>query len=254
MNKNFSLNKKVALITGSSSGIGAEIAKEFSKAGAKVYLIARNEKKLKALTIKLNKKYNTNNKFIVCNINNYEEFKRKILKIKNIDIYVNNAGMNIPKHFFNIKISELDEIINLNMKSMFVTTQIIVRKMIKMKNYKKKNLNIINISSTLGHVGSLNRTAYSMTKFGVEGFTKSLAVDLANYNIRVNAIAPTAILTPMLKKYLTKDFRKKTISNILMKRIGSVDDVASTEVFLASNAAKFITGTSILVDVGWKAK
>ena len=106
MNKIFSLNKKVALITGGSMGIGAEIAKEFCKAGAKVILIARNEKKLKKLNIQLNKKYNNKSSFIVCDINNYDEFNRKISKIKNIDIYVNNAGMNIPKHFFNIKIDE----------------------------------------------------------------------------------------------------------------------------------------------------
>ena len=93
-----------------------------------------------------------------------------------------------------------------------------------------------------------------MTKFGIEGFTKSLAIDLAKYKIRVNAIAPTAIMTPMLKKYYNKDFEKKTLPNILLNRIGEVNDVASTAVYLASKAAQFITGTSILVDGGWTAK
>ena len=93
-----------------------------------------------------------------------------------------------------------------------------------------------------------------MTKFGVEGFTKSLAIDLSKYKIRVNSIAPTAIMTPMLKKYYNEDFKKKTLPNILLNRIGKTDDVASTAVYLASNGAKFITGTSILVDGGWTAK
>jgi len=251
---NFSLKNKTVLITGGSSGIGAEIAKECSLAGARVIIIARNEKKLISTSKKINKISKFKSKYYVCDLNNLENFKKIVSSIPKIDTYINNAGINIPKHFLKVKIDEFDKIINLNLRSVFLTTQIVVRKMIT--NYKQQNSNksIINISSTLGHVGSYDRTAYTMSKFGIEGFTKSLAIDLAKYKIRVNSIAPTAIMTPMLKKYFNNNFKKKTLPNILLNRIGNVDDVASSAVFLASNAAKFITGTSILVDGGWTAK
>ena len=254
MKNQFSLENKTALITGSGKGIGAAIAKEIAYAGAKVYLLARTEKDLKKNCLGINKKARIQSEYIVCDINNIKEFEKKISSIKRINTYINNAGINIPKHFLKVNLNVLDVMVNLNLRSLFLTTQVIVKKMIKYKNISRSNSSIINISSALGHVGSHNRTVYCMTKFGVEGFTKALAIDLAKYKIRVNAIAPTAIMTPMLKKYYSKDFEKKTIPNILLNRIGRVDDVASTAVFLASNAAKFITGTSLLVDGGWTAK
>tara|TARA_Y100000590_G_C15696539_1_gene1005336 strand:- start:1069 stop:1833 length:765 start_codon:yes stop_codon:yes gene_type:complete len=254
MNNVFSLKNKVAVVTGGSKGIGAAIANSFAIAGAKVHIIARNEKDLKKTCNKINKKSHLKVNYIVCDINNINEFNKKISALKKIEIFVNNAGINIPKHFLKVQSKDLDYMISLNLRSLFLVTQIIVKKMIKQKNIKTNNSNIINISSTLGHVGSYDRTVYCMTKFGIEGFTKSLAIDLAKYKIRVNAIAPTAIMTPMLKKYYNKDFEKKTLPNILLNRIGEVNDVASTAVYLASKAAQFITGTSILVDGGWTAK
>tara|TARA_Y100001960_G_scaffold292821_1_gene335317 strand:+ start:225 stop:989 length:765 start_codon:yes stop_codon:yes gene_type:complete len=254
MKNYFSLNNKVALITGGSKGIGEGIAKAFTEVGAKVIIIARDEKYLKKTCVQINRKFKDKCKYIVCDINNIEDFKKEIKKINKIDIYVNNAGTNIPEHFLKVKTKDLDYMINLNLRSLFLSTQIIVKKMIKQKKTNTSNFNIINISSTLGHVGSYHRTVYCMTKFGVEGFTKSLAIDLSKYKIRVNSIAPTAIMTPMLKKYYNEDFKKKTLPNILLNRIGKTDDVASTAVYLASNGAKFITGTSILVDGGWTAK
>ena len=254
MKNNFSLDNKIALVTGASKGIGAGISESFADAGAKVYLIARSKKNLIKVCNKINKKSKFSSKYIICDINDTKDFKNKISSIKKIDIYVNNAGTNIPKHFLDVLPEEFETMINLNMRSLFINTQEVVKKMIKMKGIKKNNSSIINISSTLGHVGSSERTVYCMTKFGVEGFTKALAIDLAKYKIRVNAIAPTAIMTPMLKKYYNQEFENKTVPNILLKRIGKIDDVSSTAVFLASKAAKFITGSSILVDGGFTAK
>ena len=107
----------------------------------------------------------------------------------------------------------------------------------------------------MGHVGGPNRSVYNMTKFGLEGLTKGMAIDLAKNNIRVNTVCPTFVKTPMTKKFFkNKKFKSDTINNIPLGRIADVSDVATAVAFLASNASSMITGTSILVDGGWTAK
>ena len=106
-----------------------------------------------------------------------------------------------------------------------------------------------------GLVAGPNRTVYSMTKFGIEGLTKGMAVDLAKYNIRVNSVCPTFVATPRAKKYLAnKEFNKYALSNIPLGRIATESDVATAITFLSSNAASMITGTNIIIDGGWTAK
>jgi NAD(P)-dependent dehydrogenase (short-subunit alcohol dehydrogenase family) len=111
------------------------------------------------------------------------------------------------------------------------------------------------MSSQLGHVGMAGRNVYNMTKFGIEGLTKGMGVELAKYNIRVNTVAPTFVATPMVKKFFkNKEFKKLALSNIPMGKLASESDVATSVCFLASSASSMVTGTSILVDGGWTAK
>jgi len=111
------------------------------------------------------------------------------------------------------------------------------------------------MSSQMGHVGGPIRSVYNMTKFGLEGLTKGMAIDLAKSNIRVNTVCPTFILTPMTKKFLkSKKFKKTILNNIPLGRLGDLSDVATAVVFLASDASSMITGTSLLVDGGWTAQ
>ena len=106
----------------------------------------------------------------------------------------------------------------------------------------------------MGHVGGRIRSVYNMNKFGIEGLTKGMAIDLAKYNIRVNSVAPTFVVTPMTKKFLkNKKFKNNMLKNIPLERFADVSDVATTVAFLASDASSMITGTSILVDGGWTA-
>ena len=127
--------------------------------------------------------------------------------------------------------------------------------MIKLKNRKKIGASIINMSSQMGQVGGPIRSVYNMNKWGLEGLTKGMAVDLAKYNVRVNAVAPTFVVTPMTKKFLkNKKFKKETLNNIPLGRFAEMSEIASTVVFLASDASSMIHGTSILVDGGWTAK
>jgi len=127
--------------------------------------------------------------------------------------------------------------------------------MLETKNRKKIGGSIINVSSQLGHVGAAIRSVYNMTKFGLEGLTKGMAVDLAKNNIRVNTVCPTFVDTPMTKKFFNnKKFKREIINNIPLGRIAKVSDVATAVAFLASDASSMITGTSILVDGGWTAK
>ena len=128
-------------------------------------------------------------------------------------------------------------------------------KMLKTKNRKKIGGSIVNMSSQMGHVSGPKRSVYSMTKFGLEGLTKGMALDLAKYNIRVNTICPTFVVTPMTKKFLKdKKFKRDMLSNIPLGRFAEMSEISSAVVFLASDAASMITGTSLLVDGGWTAR
>ena len=148
----------------------------------------------------------------------------------------------------------MEYLVRLNTISTFNVAQLCTLKMLEMKNRKKIGGSIINMSSQMGHVGGPIRSVYNMTKAGLEGLTKGMAIDLAKSNIRVNTVCPTFVVTPMTKKFLkNKQFRNETINKIPLGKFAEVSDVATAVAFLASDSSKMITGTSILVDGGWTA-
>ena len=148
----------------------------------------------------------------------------------------------------------MEYLVKLNTISTFNIAQLCTLKMLETKNRKKIGGSIINMSSQMAHVGGPIRSVYNMTKAGLEGLTKGMAIDLAKSNIRVNTVCPTFIVTPMTKKFLKdKKFKNAMLNNIPLGRFAETSDVATTVAFLASDASSMITGTSILVDGGWTA-
>ena len=149
----------------------------------------------------------------------------------------------------------MEYLVKLNTISTFHLAQLCTLKMLETKNRKKIGGSIINMSSQMGHVGGPIRSVYNMNKFGLEGLTKGMALDLAKNNIRVNTVCPTFVNTPMTKKFFkSSKFKKEVIRKIPLGRIAEVSDVATVVAFLASDASSMITGTSILIDGGWTAK
>jgi len=146
----------------------------------------------------------------------------------------------------------MNYLVDLNLKAAFNVAQLVVKKMTK---NKKRPGSIINMSSQLGHVGMIGRNVYNMTKFGIEGLTKGMAVELAKKNIRVNSVAPTFVETPMVKNFFKNvKFKKLVLSKIPIGKVATESDIATTVCFLASSASSMITGTSIIIDGGWTAQ
>ena len=252
--KKYNLKNKYALVTGAGKGLGRACAIALAEAGCNLIIISRTKKDLSSVT-KIIKKLKVKCKSYICDITNYNQIKSIVNKQKRIDILVNNAGNNIPEHFTKVKTKNMEYLVKINTIAAFNVAQLCALKMIRLKNRKKIGASIINMSSQMGHVGGPIRSVYNMNKWGLEGLTKGMAVDLAKYNIRVNTVAPTFVVTPMTKKFLKiKKFRKETLNNIPLGRFAEMSEIASTVVFLASDAASMIHGTSILVDGGWTAK
>ena len=252
--KKINLKKKVALVTGAGKGIGKACAIALAEAGADLIIISRTQKDLDAVS-KIIKRFKSKCSSYVCDVTNYNQIKNIINKQKKIDILVNNAGTNIPEHFTKVQKKNMEYLVKLNTISTFHLAQLCTLKMLETKNRKKIGGSIINMSSQMGHVGGPIRSVYNMTKSGLEGLTKGMAIDLAKDNIRVNTVCPTFVVTPMTKKFLkSKKFKKEVLGNILLGRFAQLSDVASAAVFLVSDAASMITGTSLLVDGGWTAK
>ena len=252
--KKYNLKNKTAVVTGAGKGLGKACAIALAEAGVNVVIISRTQKDLNKVS-KIIKKYKVKCQCFSCDVTNYSEIKKIINNLKRIDILVNNAGNNIPSHFTKVKTRDMEYIVKLNTISTFNLAQLCAIKMIKFKNRKKIGGSIINMSSQMGHVGGPIRSVYNMTKFGIEGLTKSMSIDLAKNNIRVNTVAPTFVVTPMTSKFFkNKKFKSETLNNIPLGRFAELSDVASAVVFLASDAASMITGTSLLVDGGWTAK
>ena len=248
------LKNKYALVTGAGKGLGRACAIALAEAGCNLIIISRTKNDLIKVS-KIIRKFKVKCKSYICDITNYSEIKSIINHQKRIDILVNNAGNNIPEHFTKVKTKNMEHLVKINTIAAFNIAQLCALKMIKFKNRKKVGASIINMSSQMGHVGGPIRSVYNMNKWGLEGLTKGMAVDLAKYNIRVNTVAPTFVVTPMTKKFLkNKKFKKETLNNIPLGRFAEMSEIASTVVFLASDAASMIHGTSILVDGGWTAK
>ena len=252
--KKYNLKNKYALVTGAGKGLGKACAIALAEAGANLIVISRTEQDLVSVS-KIIKRFRVKCKSYVCDVTDYEEGKEMVNKVNKIDILDNNAGTNIPEHFLKVKTENMERLVNINTVAAFNVAQLVALKMVKLKRRKKVGGSIINMSSQMGHVSGPKRSVYSMNKFGLEGLTKGMALELAENNIRVNTVCPTFVVTPMTKKFLKdKKFKREVLKNIPLGRFAELPEIASTVVFLASDAASMITGTSLLVDGGWTAR
>jgi len=188
---------------------------------------------------------------MVVDVTAIEAFTQKIRDAPVFNILVNNAGTNRPKPLAETTVEDFDAVMNLNIRSLVFATKAVTGQMME----AKVSGSIINISSQMGHVGARDHVAYCISKWAMEGFTKALGVELAPHGIRVNSICPTFIETTLTKPYFeNKDFLDEVISKISFGTLGKVEDIVGAAVFLASGAARLITGSSVVVDGGWTAQ
>lgn len=238
------LSGKIALVTGAGKGLGRACALALSAAGAKVIGVARSRDDL----VKLQN--DASNEVLTWTMDvNSPEILEKIESLDRLDVLVNNAGTNQPQSFLDVTEDALDTMLTLNVRTAFVVAQRSARVM-----ERQGSGSIIHMSSQMGHVGSPKRTVYCMTKHGIEGLTKAMAVELGPLGIRVNSIAPTFIDTPLTRPFFEDDsFREFVMDMIPLKRLGTLEEVAAAVVYLASPASAIVNGTSLKVDGGWTA-
>ncbi len=237
-------------MTGAGRGIGRGCAIALAEAGADVVLMARSRSELEEAACEI-RATGQNVQSIVCDVTDLRQVEEAVDFLEQIDILVNNAGTNVPEPFLEVSEENLDKMLAVNVKGVFLVAQAAARRMVE----RGDSGSVINISSQMGHVGASRRTVYCATKHAVEGLTKAMAVELAPHDVRVNSVAPTFIETPMTKPFLEdQTFKEDTLSRIPLGRLGRVEDVTGAVVFLASPAARLITGASLLVDGGWTAQ
>ena len=243
------MNDQVIVITGASRGLGRGCADAFAAQGAEVVLVARKPHELEEAVAQIHGR-GGRARAAVCDVMRAEEVRALFAGLDRCDVLVNNAGGNRPQPFLDVDLDTLDELIALNVRSMFVTAQAAARKMVAAGSGV-----IINMSSQMGHVGGPDRTVYCMTKHAIEGLTKAMAVELAPRGVRVNSVAPTYVETPMTQPFFEKaDFKNDVLRRIPLGRVGRIEEVAAAVTFLASPAASLITGASLLVDGGYTAQ
>ena len=240
----FDLKDKTALVTGASGGIGAAIAMALHKQGAKVCITGTNLEKLN----NVNKESSMAFSQIVCNLSNKEDLRKLIPSVEKdlgkIDILINNAGITRDQLMMRMKDEIWDEVIQTNLNSAFYLSKSVIKGMMKRKFGR-----IIQISSVVAFTGNPGQANYVASKAALVGMTKSLALEVASRNITVNCIAPGFINTPMTEA-LNEDQQNKLMQKIPIQRFGMPEDIAAASVYLSSNEASYITGTTIHVNGG----
>jgi len=248
-NDRWNLKGRNALVTGGTNGIGEAIVREFIDLGANVFTVARNEKNLTSLVEQMSGTDQIDG--IPADVSRPDERIRIIDKVTSkwdrLDILVNNVGVNIRKKTPEYSVDEYDHIMDTNLRSAFELCRLAFP-LLK----KSGQGNIINITSTAGMIHIRTGAIYGMTKAALIQLTRNLAVEWAEYNIRVNAVAPWYIETPLVKPVLQdQDYFREVISRTPMKKIGTPADVAGAVSFLCMPAAAYITGHCIPVDGGF---
>lgn len=240
----FRLDGKTALVTGAGKGIGRGCAIRLAQAGARVIAVARTTEDLESLQADYPDQIATWKEDV-----SSDSFLQRMAGLEQLDVLVNNVGTNKPQPFLEVELEALDTMLELNVRAAFRTAQAGARIMAA-----RGSGAIIHMSSQMGHVGARERTVYCMTKHAIEGLTRAMAVELAPLGIRVNAVAPTFIETPMTRPMLADPaFNEQVMGKIPLQRLGQVDEVADAVLFLASAAASLVVGDSLKVDGGWTA-
>ena len=248
------LKDQVALVTGAAKGLGRAITLGLAEMGARLLLVDIDEENMAKVCREAEEKGSPGVVTHVADMRQVREIRtleslvRKTFR--RVDILVTNAGTNVPMSSMKVTAEDWDYLVDLNLKGVFFTCQTIGGLMIKQRHGK-----IINLASTMGFVAIPERTVYCATKGGVVQMTKALALEWAPYGIRVNAIAPTFIRTPMSIPWLKdKAFKKWVESRIPWGRLGEPPDVVGAVLFLVSDAAEMVTGISLVIDGGWTAQ
>jgi NAD(P)-dependent dehydrogenase (short-subunit alcohol dehydrogenase family) len=248
------LDGQIALVTGAGRGIGATIARYLAEAGAEVVLLSRTLSELQTVAQQI-AEADGRASIRQCDVIDAKALRAIIDELPRLDILVNNAGTNIPEPMIEVSDEHLDHLLNLNIRSCFIAAQAAVKKMLQDPERAKKGGSVIHISSQMGHIGSPNRTVYCTTKHAIEGLTKAMAIELAEHNIRVNSVAPTFVDTPLVRQVVNTDEKRAFLfSKIPLGHLAETEDIAAAVAYLASPAARMVTGTCLKVDGGWTAQ
>ncbi|AXS41782.1 glucose 1-dehydrogenase [Breoghania sp. L-A4] len=246
----FRLDGKRALITGAGRGIGLGAAVGLADAGAHVILASRTLSEVEAAASAI-RALGQSAEALELDVMDLDAVRHRIPALGPLDILLNNAGTNRPRPMVEVPEADFDAIMDLNVRAAYFVAQTVAKMMLAAGN----GGSIINTSSQMGHVGSAGRSVYCASKFAVEGFTRAMAVELGPHNIRVNTICPTFIETPLTKPYFDDPaFKEKVLAKIQLGRVGTIEEISGPIVFLASQAASLITGSSLMIDGGWTAE
>jgi len=248
-----SLKDRVAVITGACRGIGKATALLFAQAGCNLLINCHVNEKAALEVVSQVKQFGVRAKPFQADVSQKRQvdgmIEYAIGELGKIDILVNNAGTTVRKPFLEVTENEFDDVIHLNLRAVYFLTQAAVKEMIKHKGGK-----IINIASLSSQIGLRNVSAYTATKGGITSLTKTLALELAGYNVNVNAIAPGYYRTELTEAlFRDEEGYRWVLSRIPLGRAGMPYDLAGAAIFLASSASDYITGQIIFVDGGWTA-
>ena len=240
----FDLNGKVVLITGATGGIGKSIARKMREKGAKLILSGTRQDVLNNIV----SEFGNQAKGIVTDLNDKDDIISLADEAEKcfgqIDVLINNAGVTADNLFMRMKDEDWEKVININLTAGMRLTRQVIRGMIK-----KRFGRVIFISSVVGYTGNAGQTNYSASKSALVGLTKSLALEVASRGITCNLIAPGFISTPMTDK-LSDDQKNNIVKNIPVNRLGMPDDISNACVYLASDEASFITGSTLHINGG----
>ena len=240
------LENKVAIVTGAGRNIGEDIANTFAAEGAKVAVVDLDKGRGERVTGGINAAYPDHALQVVCDVSSAASVegmvKTVVQKWGGVDILVNNAAWTDRKTILDLTEEEWDKVMNISLKSVFLCTKFAARVMVD----QKRRGRIVNISSTSGHTGRKDATAYTAAKAAILNLTRSLAVQLSPYGIRVNSVTPNRIGSPVGEDLVPEN---RYVSNLVGRR-GVPQDIANAVLFLASDEADFITAADLLVDGG----
>lgn len=239
---------KIVIVTGAGRGIGQEIARAFASQGAKVALISRSESSCGGAAEEINKSFPDSSTPYAVDVSDHDAVQALAKKIGEelgpVNILINNAGVTRDGLLMRMKEDDWDTVLDTNLKGAFNTVKAFMRPLMKGENSR-----IINIASVIGLIGNAGQTNYSASKAGLIGFTKAIARELAGRAVTCNAIAPGFITTDMTDD-LPENVKEAVIAKIPLASFGNTADIASTVTFLASPAARYITGQVLAVDGG----